>query len=48
MNTCLFCALSDARVIISNDLAIADGYPVSPGHTLIIPKRKASAFATKN
>ena len=45
MKTCLFCTLPD-RIIVSNDLAIAvrDGYPVSPGHTLIIPKRHVATF----
>ena len=38
---CPFCALPPERIIDSNDLAlvIRDGYPVSPGHTLVIPKR---------
>ena len=32
--------------IDQNDLAFAvlDGYPVSPGHTLVLPKRKAASF----
>jgi diadenosine tetraphosphate (Ap4A) HIT family hydrolase len=43
---CLFCTLPEARIIISNDLAIAvrDGFPVSRGHTLIIPKRHVATF----
>jgi diadenosine tetraphosphate (Ap4A) HIT family hydrolase len=38
---CPFCTLPPERIIDSNDLAlvIRDGYPVSPGHTLVIPKR---------
>ena len=38
---CPFCTLLPERIIDSNDLAlvIRDGYPVSPGHTLVIPKR---------
>lgn len=38
---CPFCNLEPSRVYADNDLAVAvlDGYPVSPGHTLIIPKR---------
>ena len=38
---CPFCTLPPDRIIDSNDLAlvIRDGYPVSPGHTLVIPKR---------
>lgn len=38
---CLFCSILSERVIASNDLvyAIRDGFPVTPLHTLIIPKR---------
>jgi len=38
---CVFCHLEESRQLFSNDLAIAiaDGFPVSRGHTLIIPKR---------
>ncbi|MRR58403.1 MAG: HIT family protein [Deltaproteobacteria bacterium] len=38
---CPVCNLDPARVYADNDLAVAvlDGYPVSPGHSLIIPKR---------
>lgn len=43
---CVFCSLPQERVIDSNDLAmvIRDGFPVSPGHTLIIPKRHVGSF----
>jgi len=43
---CPFCTLPVERVIDSNDLAlvIRDGYPVSPGHTLVIPKRHISSW----
>ena len=36
--------LDPARWIVSNDLAAAlrDRYPVSPGHTLIVPRRPVS------
>jgi len=48
---CPFCHLDNSRVIVANDHAIAipDGYPVTPGHTLIIPKRHIASFfeATK-
>ncbi len=39
--TCPFCTLDDSRIIRANTYAMAifDGFPVSPGHTLIIPKR---------
>jgi diadenosine tetraphosphate (Ap4A) HIT family hydrolase len=38
---CAFCHLDPARIIAANDhaFAILDGYPISPGHTLIIPTR---------
>jgi len=43
---CPFCSLPQARVIDSNATAmtIRDGYPVSPGHTLLIPKRHIGSF----
>ena len=43
---CGFCNLPSARVIDESSTAIAirDGYPVSPGHTLLIPKRHAGSF----
>jgi diadenosine tetraphosphate (Ap4A) HIT family hydrolase len=45
--SCPFCSLDDSIVALANAhaLAINDGYPISPGHTLIIPKRHfASLF----
>jgi diadenosine tetraphosphate (Ap4A) HIT family hydrolase len=46
IKTCLFCHLPDSRIIDSSPLAlvIRDAYPVSPGHTLIIPKRHIGSF----
>lgn len=43
---CLFCNLSEERIVASNGPAISirDGFPVSPGHTLIIPKRHVATF----
>ena len=40
---CLFCEMTEDRIIDRNDLtyAIRDGFPVTPLHTLIIPKRHA-------
>ena len=37
---CLFCDISQERVISENSIAYAirDGFPVTEGHTLIIPK----------
>ena len=38
---CLFCSLPSARVLAANSLAVAirDGYPVTEGHSLVIPRR---------
>ncbi len=38
---CPFCTVSPGRVMRSTENAIAleDAYPVSPGHTLIVPRR---------
>ena len=49
MNTnshCVFCKLPSERVIHSTALGVTirDGYPISPGHTLIIPKRHVGSF----
>lgn len=43
---CAFCTLPDGRVVEENEFAllIRDGYPVSPGHSLIIPKRHVGSF----
>ncbi|MEQ8409376.1 MAG: HIT family protein [Gammaproteobacteria bacterium] len=41
MSDCPFCNVTEDEVVCSNELAIArfDKYPVSTGHTLIIPIR---------
>jgi len=38
---CPFCSVTTDRIIAESDLTITirDGHPVSPGHTLILPKR---------
>lgn len=43
---CAFCHLPEWRVIDSCQygLVIRDGFPISPGHTLIIPKRHIASF----
>ena len=43
---CPFCTLPDDRIIDSNEMGfvIRDGFPISPGHTLIIPKRHVGSF----
>jgi diadenosine tetraphosphate (Ap4A) HIT family hydrolase len=43
---CPFCRLPAGRVLEENGhaVAIADAFPVSPGHTLVIPKRHGAGF----
>lgn len=43
---CPFCSLPRERVVEENAHAfwIYDGFPVSPGHSLIIPKRHVGSF----
>ena len=46
-NGCPFCRVeSEREVIASSDLSLAffDWFPVSPGHTLIIPRRHVASF----
>lgn len=47
---CPFCEIATERIIIENEHAfsIFDGYPVSPGHSLIIPKRHIASFFEAN
>ena len=44
--SCPFCSLSSDRIVVESALAqtIRDGFPVSPGHTLIIPRRHVASF----
>jgi diadenosine tetraphosphate (Ap4A) HIT family hydrolase len=46
MNDCPFCELSQRPLLAENELALAfyDGFPVSPGHVLVIPRRHCSDF----
>ena len=43
---CPFCSLPRDRVLDERETAFAirDGFPVSPGHTLIIPRRHVGSF----
>ena len=43
---CAFCTLPPSRVIDSSlhGLVIRDAYPISAGHTLIIPRRHTGSF----
>lgn len=44
--SCPFCAIPAKRIIDRNEsgFVIRDGFPVSPGHTLIIPHRHIGSF----
>lgn len=44
--TCPFCSLPLERIVAENEHArwIYDGFPVSLGHSLIIPKRHVGSF----
>lgn len=43
---CLFCSMDPARIIAEGPMhiVIRDGFPISEGHTLIIPKRHIASF----
>ena len=43
---CPFCTLPRERLVFESELAfvIRDGFPVSPGHTLVIPRRHVGSF----
>jgi diadenosine tetraphosphate (Ap4A) HIT family hydrolase len=43
---CPFCTLDDERIVASNELAVVirDGFPVSPGHTLVVPRRHVASW----
>lgn len=48
MNDCPFCNINNAKDDIvwesKHSIAILDGYPVSAGHTLVIPKRHIKSY----
>lgn len=46
MSACPFCDLTPERILKRGEVsrAFADGYPVSPGHTLLIPNRHIASF----
>ena len=50
MKNCPFCSIDERRIILENKtvMAIRDGFPVSPGHALIIPKRHIASFFETN
>lgn len=44
--SCPFCALPSERILFSNahGVVIRDGFPISHGHTLVIPRRHLESF----
>jgi diadenosine tetraphosphate (Ap4A) HIT family hydrolase len=44
--TCAFCGLAKTRIVLdsSTGFVIRDAFPVSPGHSLIIPKRHVGSL----
>lgn len=46
MNDCPFCRIAKERVVFETDTALAfyDGYPISKGHALVIPKRHVTSI----
>ena len=43
---CPFCCLAADRLVLESEgaVVIRDAFPVSPGHTLIIPRRHVASF----
>ena len=44
--TCPFCCPADDRIVRAFDavLVLRDGFPISPGHALIVPRRHVGSF----
>ena len=47
---CAFCTLPESRIIDTCEygVVIRDGFPISPSHTLVIPKRHIGSFFDLN
>lgn len=45
-----FCTLLESRIIDTGEYGVVmrDGFPISPGHTLVIPKRHIGSFFDLN
>lgn len=43
-DNCPFCSLKYNPVHAESELTLRDGFPVSPGHTLIVPGRHVASF----
>lgn len=46
MSGCLFCSIAPSRKCLENEhaIAFADAYPVTDGHTLVIPRQHVSSI----
>ena len=46
MLACPFCTLPPERILLTSahGVIIRDGFPISPGHTLVIPRRHVDSF----
>ena len=46
MSICPFCTLPPERILLTSahGVIIRDGFPISPGHTLVIPRRHVDSF----
>lgn len=46
LKPCPFCQLDSARILAEDALTVVyrDGFPVSPGHTVIIPRRHVATL----
>ena len=46
MSACPFCTLPPERILLisAHGVIIRDGFPISPGHTLVIPRRHVDSF----
>lgn len=44
--SCPFCTLPPERIVAANAVGwvVRDAYPVTPGHTLVIPRRHMASF----
>src|SRR5262249_55558206 len=46
MDPCPFCSIGASRILLESDsaVAIADGFPVTEGHTLVIPRQHVASL----
>lgn len=46
MTDCPFCNLASGRIVVETNLSVSfrDGYPISKGHTLVIPRRHVASL----